>query len=148
LDRRLVGPRAVLDAVVRNNMKQMKHRAGTGIEMNVNAEAGKFSLHHRVQNGSGAHQPPIQWVREALSLRVKRPGREADHSPPSSAEVKECEELYLHPQYAFMAWSVKKITETITYFRPPDRSSWVQILHDAWTVRFIVLFYVRCLALD
>jgi hypothetical protein len=27
---------------------------------------------------------------------VKRPGREADHSPPSSAEVKECMELYLH----------------------------------------------------
>jgi len=27
---------------------------------------------------------------------VKRPGREADHSPPSSAEVKECIELYLH----------------------------------------------------
>jgi hypothetical protein len=27
---------------------------------------------------------------------VKRPGREADHSPPSSAEVKEWVELYLH----------------------------------------------------
>jgi hypothetical protein len=32
-------------------------------------------------------QPPIQWVPEALSLGVKRPGREVDHSPPSSAEV-------------------------------------------------------------
>jgi hypothetical protein len=41
-------------------------------------------------------QPPIQWVPEALSLGVKRPRREADHSPPSSAEVKECAELYLH----------------------------------------------------
>jgi hypothetical protein len=40
-------------------------------------------------------QPPIQWVPGALSLGVKRPGREADHSPPSSAEVKECVELYL-----------------------------------------------------
>jgi hypothetical protein len=39
---------------------------------------------------------PIQWVPEALSLGVKRPGREADHSPPSSAEVKECVELYHH----------------------------------------------------
>jgi hypothetical protein len=38
-------------------------------------------------------QPPIQWVPGALSLGVKRPGREADHSPPSSAEVKECVEL-------------------------------------------------------
>jgi hypothetical protein len=44
----------------------------------------------------GSTQPPIQWVPGALSLGVKRPGREADHSPPSSAEVKECVELYLH----------------------------------------------------
>jgi hypothetical protein len=41
-------------------------------------------------------QPPIQWVPGALSLGVKRPGREADWSPPCSAEVKECVELYLH----------------------------------------------------
>jgi hypothetical protein len=34
-------------------------------------------------------QPPIQWVPRDLSLRVKRPGSEADHSPPSSVEVKE-----------------------------------------------------------
>jgi hypothetical protein len=40
-------------------------------------------------------QPPIQWVLGTLSLGVKRPGREADHSPPSSAEVKEWVELYL-----------------------------------------------------
>jgi hypothetical protein len=33
-------------------------------------------------------QPPIQWVPGALSLGVKRPEREADHSPTSSAEVK------------------------------------------------------------
>jgi hypothetical protein len=35
------------------------------------------------------YRPPIQWVPGALSLGVKRPMREADHSPPSSAEVKE-----------------------------------------------------------
>jgi hypothetical protein len=44
----------------------------------------------------GPTQPPIQWVPGALSLGVKRPGREDNHSPPSSAEVKECMELYLH----------------------------------------------------
>jgi hypothetical protein len=33
-------------------------------------------------------QPPIQWVPGAFSLGLKRPGREDDHSPPSSAEVK------------------------------------------------------------
>jgi hypothetical protein len=33
-------------------------------------------------------QPPIQWVSGALSLGVKRPSREAGHSPPSTAEIK------------------------------------------------------------
>jgi hypothetical protein len=36
----------------------------------------------------GPTQPPIQWVLGALSLGVKQPGSEADHSPPSSAKVK------------------------------------------------------------
>jgi hypothetical protein len=44
----------------------------------------------------GPTQPPIQWVPGALSLGVKRSGRESNHSPESSAEVKECVELYLH----------------------------------------------------
>jgi hypothetical protein len=44
----------------------------------------------------GPTQPPIQWVPGALSLGLKLPEREADHSPPSSAEVKERVELYLH----------------------------------------------------
>jgi hypothetical protein len=45
----------------------------------------------------GPTQPPIQWVPGALTLEeVKRPGREADHSPPSNAKVKEWVELYLH----------------------------------------------------
>jgi hypothetical protein len=30
----------------------------------------------------------LQWVPGALSLGVKRPGHEADHSPPTSDEVK------------------------------------------------------------
>jgi hypothetical protein len=44
----------------------------------------------------GPTQPPIQLIPVVLSLRVKRPERKADHSPPSSAEVKECVELYLY----------------------------------------------------
>jgi hypothetical protein len=35
----------------------------------------------------GLTQPPIQWISRVLSSAVKRPGREADHSPPSRAEV-------------------------------------------------------------
>jgi hypothetical protein len=38
--------------------------------------------------GLGPIQTPIQWVPGALSSWVKRPGRETDHSPPSSAEVR------------------------------------------------------------
>jgi len=37
----------------------------------------------------GPNQLPIQQVPGALSLGVKQQGHEADHSPPSSAEVKE-----------------------------------------------------------
>jgi hypothetical protein len=36
----------------------------------------------------GPTQPPNQRVPGALSLGVQRPGREADHSPSSSAKVK------------------------------------------------------------
>jgi hypothetical protein len=44
----------------------------------------------------GPTQPPIKWVPRALPLGVKRPGREADNSFPSSADFKECVELYFH----------------------------------------------------
>jgi hypothetical protein len=42
----------------------------------------------RIRPALGFTQPPIQWVPGALSPGVKRQGREADHSPPTSAEVK------------------------------------------------------------
>jgi hypothetical protein len=38
--------------------------------------------------GLGPMQPPIHWVLRAPTPGIKRPGREADHSPPSSDEVK------------------------------------------------------------
>jgi hypothetical protein len=59
-----------------------------GSRVRFPAVAGNFSLHHRVQNGSGGHQASYP-MGGALSLGVKRPEREAYHSPPSSAEVKE-----------------------------------------------------------
>jgi hypothetical protein len=49
-------------------------------------------------------KPPIQFVPGALSLEVKWPGCEADHSPPSSADVKNAWSYTSSPQYAFMAW--------------------------------------------
>jgi hypothetical protein len=45
--------------------------------------AWNFSLHNRVQNGSGTHL-----ASHPVGTRGSFPGREADHSRPSSAEVK------------------------------------------------------------
>jgi hypothetical protein len=52
------------------------------------AWTGNFSLYHHVQNDSGAHPPSFPVGTGALSLGVKWLGHEADHSPPSIAEVK------------------------------------------------------------
>jgi hypothetical protein len=60
----------------------------------------------------GPTHPPIQWVPGALSLGVTRLGCEADHSPPSSAEVKEWSYTST-PQYAFMAWCSVKAQEQL-----------------------------------
>jgi hypothetical protein len=58
---------------------------------------------------------PIQWVLGALSLGVKRPGREADHSPQFSAEVKNAWSYTSTPQYIFMAWCLVKHRDTFTF---------------------------------
>jgi hypothetical protein len=58
-----------------------------GVRVRVAVGSRIFSTPSRPTLGSA--QPPIQWVQGALSPGVKRPGREADHSPPSSAEIKE-----------------------------------------------------------
>jgi len=56
----------------------------------------------------GPTQHPIQWVAGAVSLGTKQPGREADHLPPSTAEVQNAWSYTSTPQYAFTAWySVK-----------------------------------------
>jgi len=62
-------------------------------------------------------EPPILWVAGSLSLGVERPGHEVDHSLPSSAEVEECVELYLHSPNmpSWRGAQVKKSTGTIFY---------------------------------
>jgi hypothetical protein len=69
-----------------NRGPRVRYPAGLGI----------FPFTAASRTAPGPTQPPTQWVPGALSLGIKRPGREADHSPPSSSEVKECVELYLH----------------------------------------------------
>jgi hypothetical protein len=64
---------------------------------------GTFLFATTFRPALGRTQPPNQWVLGALSLGVKRPGREADRSPPSSAKVKNAWSYKSIPQYAFMA---------------------------------------------
>jgi hypothetical protein len=51
----------------------------------------------------GSTQPPTQWVPGAICSGVKRPWREADYSPTTSAEVKNTWLYICTPPYAFMA---------------------------------------------
>jgi hypothetical protein len=64
-----------------------------------------FFLLHIVQTGCAPPrpQPPIQWIPGALSSGVKRPGREAEHSSATSAEIKKMWIYTSTPPYAFMA---------------------------------------------
>jgi hypothetical protein len=76
----------------------------------------------------GHTQLPIQWVTGTLSLGVKRARREADHSPPSSAEVIECVELYLQsPNMPSWRGSELKIKHSDIFTFVFTYSSWVQL---------------------
>jgi hypothetical protein len=66
----------------------------------------------------GSTQPPIQRVIGALSLAVKRPGREAEHPPLSSAEVKNAWSYTFTPQYVFMARCLVKHRDNFIYLLP------------------------------
>jgi hypothetical protein len=62
----------------------------------------------------GPTQPPIQWLSEALSPEVKRPGREADQSPLSISEVNAWDYTST-PPYVFMAWYLVKQKDNFTF---------------------------------
>jgi hypothetical protein len=63
----------------------------------------EFSLLHVIQTGSGVHPTFYPLGTWGSFLGVKWPGREADHSPPTSAEVKKTWVHTSTPLYAFMA---------------------------------------------
>jgi hypothetical protein len=65
-----------------------------------------FSMSSRPALGPTHH--PIQCVSGTLSPGVKRPGCEADHSPPTNAEVKKIWIYTSTPPYASMAWCLIK----------------------------------------
>ena len=61
----------------------------------------------------GPTQPHIQWFPK-LFPRVKRPGNEIDHSPPSSVEIKTDWRYTLILLHAFVKWAGKTVLFTIT----------------------------------
>jgi hypothetical protein len=79
----------------------------------VRFPAGLFTTVSRT--ALGPTQPPIKWVSGALSLGVKRPRREADHSPPLSVRSKNAWSYTSTPQYVFMAWCLVKHRDNFTF---------------------------------
>jgi len=61
-----------------------------------------FSLSRNIQRGSGALPASCRIYVGHFPPRVKRPGHEASHSPPSSAEFKS-DAVSSLPQHPFMA---------------------------------------------
>jgi hypothetical protein len=72
-----------------------------GVGVRVPVESRIFSPPRRLDRRPT--QPPIQWVPGALSPGIRRSVREADHSPPASAEVKKMWIYTITPPYSFMA---------------------------------------------
>jgi hypothetical protein len=68
--------------------QQLSDTALDGRGVRIPAGAGNFFLHHCVQTGSGAYPASYPMRTRIFSLGVKRPGREADHSHLSNAQVK------------------------------------------------------------
>jgi hypothetical protein len=63
----------------------------------------------------GPTHPPIEWVTAALYVGLKRQGREANHPPPSSAEVKNKWSYTSIPQYVFRSWCLIKHRDNFTF---------------------------------
>jgi len=82
------------------------------------AEGQIYLCPYIYQTGSGAH-PASYPVGTADSYpRVKRPGREAEQSPPSSAEVKNTCSSASTPKYVFMVWCLVKHRDNFTFILP------------------------------
>jgi hypothetical protein len=87
----MTGSKATLLAVGTQFLNFVKHSGYYGYSISM----GEASC--------GPTQPSTQWVPWAVSPRVKRLGRVADHSPPSSAEIKNGGAVTCTRSYVFMA---------------------------------------------
>jgi len=85
----------------------------TGDQLLAGAVMGLFHFATASRPAPGLTQPPIQWVPRLLPRGVKRPGHEADYSPPSSAEVKNTWNYTSTPPYAFICGATAASGTTI-----------------------------------
>jgi hypothetical protein len=51
----------------------------------------------------------MKWVMGPVSMELKWPGLEDDHSPPFGADVKNAWSYTPTPPYVFMAWNLETI---------------------------------------
>jgi hypothetical protein len=79
-----------------------------GVQFQAGAKMVLFLFAAASRPALGPIQPPAQWVAGAITPGIKRPVHEADHSPPSSAEVKNAWGYTSTPQYVFTAWCLIK----------------------------------------
>jgi hypothetical protein len=63
----------------------------------------EFSLLHVAQTGSEAYPASYRMGNRGSFPEIELAGREADHSPPTSAEVKKGGSIYPLPPYIFIA---------------------------------------------
>jgi hypothetical protein len=81
----------------KTNQESSVNRA-TGWTTEESRRMKNFHFSTASRRALGSIQPPIHWV-----PGVNRPGREADHSSPTSTEVKKTYFYTTTPPYVFMA---------------------------------------------
>jgi hypothetical protein len=76
-------------AVIAQSVKLLRYKPEIGVlGFDSQRGLGIFLFTNASRTALEPTQPPIQWVPGALSLGLKRSGREADYTLPFSAEVK------------------------------------------------------------
>jgi hypothetical protein len=94
-----------------------------------------FFLRHRLQTGSVAHQPPIQWVPGALTPGVKLMELEADHSPHLMPRLRMSGAIPSLPN-VFLAWCLVQHKNFTFTFRVSMGTTVLSV--KAWTTMFHV----------
>jgi hypothetical protein len=80
----------------------------TGVQLLAGEMMGFFLFAIVSRPALGPTQPPIQWILRALSLGIKQPACEADHSPLSCAEVKTAWTYTFILPYLLVTWCLIK----------------------------------------